>query len=192
MPEVSLPKSLRDVEPVRSVRTPAELVFQYTPGAASSRYLRGIAQGKILGERAEPGSKVYVPPRGADPELGKPTLEPVELAHTGTLTSFCVVNVSFHGGTQEIPYVTGLIQLDGADLSIMHLIQECPVDQVRIGMRVEAVWVDQSELGPTMESIKWFRPNGEPDVDVHIPGEDRPLWLDSDEFNGVGGVGASS
>ena len=184
MAEISLPEKLRDVEPVRSVRTPAELVFTYTPGGASSRFLKGIAQRKILGERADvPGAKVYVPPRGADPQLGKPTTEQVEVAHTGTITSFCVVNVSFYGGTQEIPYVTGLIKLDGSDLPIMHLIQECPVDEVRPGMRVEAVWVDDSELGPTMESIKWFRPTGEPDVDPKIPGEDRPLWLDSEEFN---------
>ena len=184
MADITLPAKLRDVEPVRSVRTPAELVFTYTPGGASSRFLKGIAQGKILGERAAvPGAKVYVPPRGADPQLGKPTTEQVEVAHTGTITSFCVVNVSFYGGTQEIPYVTGLIKLDGSDLPIMHLIQECPVDEVRPGMRVEAVWVDDSELGPTMESIKWFRPTGEPDVDPKIPGEDRPLWLDSEEFN---------
>ena len=192
MAEISLPEKLRDVEQVRSVRTPAELVFTYTPGGASSRYLKGIAQGKILGERAAvPGAKVYVPPRGADPQLGKPTTEQVELAHVGTVTSFCVVNVSFYGGTQEIPYVSALIKLDGSDLPIMHLIQECPVDEVRPGMRVEAVWKPDDELGPTMESIKWFRPTGEPDVDVHIPGEDRPLWLDSEEFNrGGGGSGA--
>ncbi len=185
MAEISLPEKLRDVEPVRSVRTPAELVFTYTPGGASSRFLKGIAQGKILGERAaEPGAKVYVPPRGADPQLGKPTTEQVEVADRGTLVSFCVVNVSFHGGTQEIPYTTGNILLDGSDQPIMHLIQECPVDQVRIGMRLEAVWVPDEELGPTMESITWFRPLDEPDVDIHIPGEDRVLWLDSPEFNG--------
>ena len=183
MPEISLPKSLQDVEPVRSVRTPASMQFQYTAGEAATRYLRGIAQRKILGGRVDAHSRVYVPPRGSDPQLGKPTTEMVEVAHTGTLVSFCVVNVSFHGGTQEIPYTTGLIKLDGADLPIMHLIQECPVDEVRIGMRLEAVWVDDSELGPTVESIKWFRPNGEPDVEVSVPGDDRPLWLDSEEFN---------
>lgn len=181
--EIVLPERLRDVEAVRSVRTPAELHFTYTPGAASSRWLKGIAEKRIVGERVEPGARVYTPPRGADPQLGKPTVEPVEVAHTGTVTSFCVVNVSFYGGTQEIPYVTALILLDGSDLPIMHLVQECPVDQVRPGLRVEAVWVDDDQVGPTMESIRWFRPNGEPDAEVHIPGEDRALWLDSEEFN---------
>jgi hypothetical protein len=184
MPEVTLPEKLRDVEAVRSVRTPAELSFVYTPGGASSRFLQGIAQRKIIGERAGPSARVYVPPRGADPQLGKPTTEPVEVADRGTVTSYCVVNVSFYGGTMELPYVSALIKLDGADLPIMHLIQECPVDRVRPGMRVEAVWVEDGELGPTLESIKWFRPTGEPDVEIHIPGEDRPLWLDSPEFLG--------
>jgi uncharacterized OB-fold protein len=181
--EISLPDRLKDVEAVLSVRTPAAIEFSYTPGTASSLYLKGIARKKIIGARVEPGAKVYVPPRGADPELGKPTTEQVEVADTGTLVSFCVVNVPFRGGTVEIPYTTGNILLDGSDQPIMHMIQECPVDQVRIGMRLAAVWVDDDELGPTMESIKWFKPLDEPDADIHIPGEDRVLWLDNEEFN---------
>jgi uncharacterized OB-fold protein len=169
MTEIALPEALRDVELVRSVRTPARLEYTYTAGAATTRFLTGIAAGKILGERA-PGGKVYVPSRGADPQLGVPTSEQVEVAHVGTLTSFCVVNVAFYGQGMEIPYTSGLILLDGSDLPIMHLIQECPVEDVRIGMRVEAVWVEPSELGPTLESIRYFRPNGEPDVLVRQPG----------------------
>ena len=123
-----------------------------------------------MGERA-PGGKVYVPSRGADPQLGVPTTEQVEVAHVGTLTSFCVVNVAFYGQGMEIPYTSGLIRLDGADLPLMHLIQECPVEDVHIGMRVEAVWVDDADLGYTLENIKYFRPNGEPSVEVQQPGK---------------------
>jgi uncharacterized protein len=147
MADLVLPEALREVELVRSVRTPARLEFTYTAGAATTRFLKGITEGKILGERA-PGGKVYVPSRGADPQLGVPTVEQVELPHVGTLTSFCVVNVAFYG-----------------------LIQECPVEDVHIGMRVEAVWVDEADLGPTLESIRYFRPNGEPDVPVTQPGK---------------------
>ncbi len=38
-------------------------------------------------------------------------------------------------------------------------------------MRVEAVWVDEADRGPTLESIRYFRPNGEPDGPVTQPGE---------------------
>jgi hypothetical protein len=169
MADITIPAVLDGVEQVRSVRTPARLDFTYTAGVATTRFLTGLSEGKILGERA-PGGKVYVPSRGADPQLGVPTSEPVELPHVGTLVSFCVVNVAFYGQGMEIPYTSGLILLDGSDLPLMHLIQECPVDDVRIGMRVEAVWVDEADLGPTLESIRYFRPNGEPDVPVTQPG----------------------
>lgn len=170
MSEISLPAALEGVELVRSVRTPARLEYTYTAGMATTRFLNGIAEGKILGERA-PGGKVYVPSRGADPQLGVPTTEQVELPHVGTLVSFCVVNVAFYGQEMEIPYTSGLILLDGSDLPLMHLIQECPVEDVHIGMRVEAVWVDAADRGPTLESIRYFRPNGEPDAPVIQPGE---------------------
>ena len=180
MPEISLPESLRDVEAVRSVRTPAQLDYEFVAGDATTRFLRGITQKKIIGQQANPNSRVYVPPRGADPELGQPTPIEVEVAQVGTVTSFCVVNLQFYGSAMEIPYVSALILLDGADLSIMHLIQEVPAADVHIGMRVEAVWRDDTDIEPTLESIKWFRPNGEPDdTDVRIPGEDHGTGLGS-------------
>ena len=179
-PEISLPASLQDVEPVRSVRTPARLDYEFTAGEASSRFLKGITQKKIIGQRANETSRVYVPPRGADPELGATTPIEVEVAQVGTVTSFCMVNVAFYGSVMELPYTSALILLDGADLSIMHLIQEIPADEVRIGMRVEAVWRDDADIEPTLESIKWFKPNGEPDdTDVRIPGEDHGTGLGS-------------
>lgn len=185
MPEISLPASLQDAEPVRSVRTPARLDYTFTAGDATTRFLKGITEKKIIGQQATPTSKVYVPPRGADPELGATTPIEVEVARVGTVTSFCVVNLQFYGSAMEIPYTSALIMLDGADLSIMHLIQEIPADQVRVGMRVEAVWRDDADIEPTLESIKWFRPTGEPDdVNVRIPGEIRGTGLGS----WVGGV----
>ena len=36
---------------------------------------------------------------------------------------------------------------------------------MHMGQRVEAVWVPDGEIGPTLESIKYFRPTGEPDAD---------------------------
>ena len=57
------------------------------------------------------------------------------------------------------------ILLDGANLSFMGLLQEIPTDQIRMGMRVEAVWVEPGELTPSLASVKYFRPVDEPDAD---------------------------
>jgi uncharacterized OB-fold protein len=78
--------------------------------------------------------------------------------------------VAFYGQGMEIPYTAGLILLDGADLPMMCLLQEVDVKDVRIGMRLEAVWVDDADLAPNLESIKYFRPIDEPDVEVIQPG----------------------
>ncbi len=92
--------------------------------------------------------------------------EQVEVSDKGTVTTFCVVNVPFYGQEMEIPYVSATILLDGADIAMMHLIQEAKAEDVHMGMRVEAVWVAAPRsCEPTLESIKYFRPTGEPDAD---------------------------
>jgi uncharacterized protein len=152
-------------EPVRSIRAPARLEYRFTAGSAQSRFLRGIATGKILGQRCPQCGKVYVPPRGACAADGVATDEEVQVADRGTVTTFCVVNVPFYGQKIKIPYVSATILLDGANIGLMHLIQEVDAEQVHMGMRVEAVWAPPGERGPTLESISYFRPTGDPDAD---------------------------
>jgi hypothetical protein len=153
------------VEPVRSIRAPARLEYRFTAGAAQSRFLRHLVEGKILGQRCPQCGKVYVSPRGACAADGVATKEEVAVADRGTVTTFCVVNVPFYGQKIKIPYVSATILLDGADIGLMHLLQEVEADQVHMGMRVEAVWAPPEERLPTLESIRYFRPTGEPDAD---------------------------
>ena len=63
------------------------------------------------------------------------------------------------------PYVSAYILLDGADIAVLHLILDCPADEVRMGMRVKAVWKPEDEWGTTIENISHFAPTGEPDAD---------------------------
>jgi uncharacterized OB-fold protein len=151
--------------PVMTLATPISLDFNFTPGVAQSRFLKGLAQGKFLGQRCPKCHKVYVPSRGSCPTDGVATTEDVELANKGTVTTYCVVNVPFAGQSIEIPYICAQVLLDGSNLSFMGLIQEIPTDQIRMGMRVEAVWVEPDELAPSLASVRYFRPNGEPDAD---------------------------
>jgi uncharacterized OB-fold protein len=153
------------VEPVRSIRTPIRIEYQYSAGQAASRFLRAVAEGRIVGQRCPVCHKVYVPPRGSCPTDGVATTDEVELADTGTITTFCIVRVPFKGMRIELPYVTAQILLDGANIAMMHLVAGIPAEQVRMGMRVKALWRPREEWGTTMENISWFEPTGEPDAD---------------------------
>ena len=144
--------------------TPVRLHYQHSASAEESRYLRALQEGRIIGQRCPACGKVYVPPRGACPVDGVPTTTDVELPDTGIVTTFCVVNVPFHGQRVPSPYVAAQVLLDGADIAFQHLILGCEPDEVRMGMRVEAVWKPREEWGTTSENINHFEPTGEPDA----------------------------
>lgn len=155
---------IASIDPIYRLDTPIRLDYTYVAGRASSRFLEGVAEGRILGQRCPSCRKVYVPPRGSCPTCAVPTDEEVELADRGTVTTFCIVNLPFLGQAVRPPYASASILLEGADIPLFHLIQECPADDVRMGMRVEAVWVRPEERAPGMDSIRHFRPLGEPDA----------------------------
>ena len=150
--------------PVTMLTAPIRLEYLHTASPEESSFLRGLTEGRLLGQRCPVCHQVYVPPRGACPVDGVATTDEVELPDTGTITTFCIVNVPFLGQRITPPYVAAYVLLDGADIAFLHLILECSVQEVRMGMRVQAVWRPREQWGPSLENIDHFRPNGEPDA----------------------------
>ncbi len=151
-------------EPVTMITTPVKLRYDHTVSPGEDSYLRALAQGRIIGQRCPACGKVYLPPRGACPVDGIPTRDEVELPDTGTVTTFCVVNVPFAGQRFPSPYVAASVLIDGADIAIQHLILGCPPEQMRMGMRVGAVWRPREEWEIGGHNIDHFAPTGEPDA----------------------------
>jgi uncharacterized protein len=149
---------------VTMITTPVRLHYEHTASPEESRFLRGLADGKLLGQRCPACGKVYIPPRGACPTDGVPTTDEVELPDHGTVTTFCVVNVPYPGQRVTPPYVAAAVLLDGADIPFQHLILGCEPGEVRMGMRVRAFWKPRHQWGTTPENIDHFYPTGEPDA----------------------------
>jgi uncharacterized OB-fold protein len=100
----------------------------------------------------------------------------VLLADRGTVTNYTVVTpVQYYGQEETEPFVRASILLDGAG-GMMNLqdIVDVPPEDVRVGMRVEAVWKPESERsvdeisnrswGSAEGCIVGWRPTGEPDL----------------------------
>ncbi len=156
-----------DEQPVTGINVPIRLEYDLTAGVATSRYLKGLGEGKIIGGRAASSDEVYAASRGTDPKSGEPTSVEVEVKDTGVITTFCVVNVpGLSELAPEIPYVSAQILLDGANNCFFGLIRGIAVDEVHMGQRVKAKWAD--ELQPDHTSIQWFEPTGEPDADYEM------------------------
>ncbi|KAA1417081.1 DNA-binding protein [Nocardioides humilatus] len=150
---------------VTGVITTVSLDYNYAASPEESLFYRGLNEGRIMGQVCPTCQKVYVPPRSACPADGTPTAEEVELSQTGTITTFCIVNVPFLGQKITPPYVSAYVLLDGADIAVLHLILGVPADEVRMGMRVKAVWKPKDEWAYSLENIDHFAPTGDPDAD---------------------------
>ncbi|MFD4944492.1 Zn-ribbon domain-containing OB-fold protein [Streptomyces sp. NPDC058239] len=157
----STPHSGEFADPVTGIVTPARLDYTYTPGRAQSAYLNALSGQRTVGERCPSCRKVYVPPRGACPTCGVATAEQVEVGPRGTVTTYCIVNIKAKNLDIEVPYVYAHIALDGADLALHGRIGGIPYDQVRMGLRVEPVWIEGGR------HPDHYRPTGEPDADYH-------------------------
>jgi uncharacterized OB-fold protein len=152
-------------DPVTMLVVPTSIEIQHSASHPESAYLRALQQGKLLGARTGKDGKVYYPAREADPATGKALDEFLELPDKGTVTTFAIINIPFAGQRIKPPYVAAYVLLDGADIPFLHLVTEIDASEVRMGMRVEAVWKPREEWGLGIDNIDHFRPTGEPDAD---------------------------
>jgi uncharacterized OB-fold protein len=154
-----------DREPVTVQIAPSSIEIQHTASLPETAFLRGLEEGKLLGARTGESGKVYFPPKEADPATGLELDTFIELPDKGTVTTFAIINIPFAGQRIKPPYVAAYVLLDGADIAFLHLIQEIDATEVRMGMRVEAVWKPREEWGLGIDNIEYFKPTGEPDAE---------------------------
>ena len=161
-------------EPITMMERHMRLPYTLTVGTLQSRFMKAIRdEKKIYGTRCTRCKRVFVPPYIACALCWANTEGWVEVADRGVVKSFTVSRVPFYGLNLEVPFVLPQVLLDGADTSTIHLLQEVEVEDVRIGMRVEAVWTEEPRKGLLADDILYFRPTGEPDVPVEALFEER-------------------
>ncbi len=132
--------------------------YTWTVGRTLSKFyclLRDHAQ--IWGNRCPSCNKVFVPPKVKCLYCYKDIFDWVELPGTGVLETFTVVHYeepALH--PKKAPIIYGVIKMDGADTGMVHLVDEVEPDQVKVGMRMEAVFAEERE--GNIFDIKYFRP----------------------------------
>lgn len=159
-----------DRDPVTVQVTPSFIEIQHTASLPETTFLKALEEGKLLGGRTRSGrdgkpGKVYFPPKEADPATGLALDEFLELPDVGTVTTFAIINIPFPGQRIKPPYVAAYVLLDGADIPFLHLVVEIDPADVRMGMRVQAVWKPREEWGLGIDNIDYFKPTGEPDAE---------------------------
>jgi len=131
----------------------------YSAGAVGSRFLIELRDNKrIMGTRCPKCNLVYVPARSVCRDCFGQLSEWVEVSNKGTLLSHAIARQPTPVQPVPPPIIYGIIQLDGADTGIVHMLGEIDPTQLRLGMKVRAVFKPKKERAASILDIKYFKP----------------------------------
>ncbi|MGW1071968.1 Zn-ribbon domain-containing OB-fold protein [Streptomyces sp. NPDC002537] len=116
-----------------------EFPFTRSLGPVQSAFLTGLRERVVLGVRATDG-RVLVPPVEYDPFTAAEIRELVEVAATGTVTTWAWNPAPGPRQPLPTPFAWVLVRLDGADTALLHALDAPGPDAVRTGMRVRVRW----------------------------------------------------
>lgn len=124
----------------------ADLVLEYpfnrTTGPVIGAFYTGLREQFVVGIRAADG-RVVCPPVEYDPTTGAPLTELVKVGDTGTVTSWSWVDNPREVEALDRPYALALIQLDGADTSMLHVVDAPNSAALSVGARVKIRWAQE-------------------------------------------------
>jgi len=128
------------------VLVPISFMYKNRVGRYLQHYLNGLKEKKILGSKCSGCGRVVVPPRSACGRCCGVMDELVELPQEGKLVNWTVCYVKLEGGEFKRidPYIIGMIQLDGCDSLLSAKVLDLQPENVKIGMRVKALWKEET------------------------------------------------
>lgn len=134
-----------------------EIAYAYrrSVGPVLGRFFTAIQDGKLLGARTSDG-RVLCPPAEYDPETGAATGEMVEVGPGGTVRSWTWVDTPQDRHALDRPFAFALIQLDGADTELLHVVDAGGPSDLATGMRVVPRFRAEPEGG--IRDIECFVP----------------------------------
>ncbi len=134
--------------------------YAWDCGKAIGRYLEGLKEGKILGVKCPKCERIMVPPRIFCEWCFVLVEDFVELKDTGKINTFSISYISWDMKRLEKPQIPAVIEIDGASegYGILQLVSEVDPKEVKVGMRVKAVWKEEKEREGKITDIKYFKP----------------------------------
>jgi uncharacterized OB-fold protein len=126
------------------LRAGFELGFTYTRsvGPVIGAFLTGLRDGKIVGIKGAEG-KIICPPTEYDPQTAEELTEMVDLPSTGTVKTWSWVKQPRAKHGLQKPFAWALVQIDGADTSLLHMVDTGDEKAMKSGMRVKVRWADE-------------------------------------------------
>jgi uncharacterized protein len=140
------------------------LCYEWDTGEAMGRYLAELKEGKLIARSCRKCARTIIPPRMFCERCFRPTDDWVYVKDTGTVNTFSLCYVSWDVRRLRQPEIPAVIEIDGASpgMGVLHLIRKVAPKDVRVGMRVTAVWKTASKRTGSITDIAYWMPINRP------------------------------
>ena len=133
------------------------ITSRYTAGVAGEKFLRALKdEGKILGSTCDRCGITYVPARQFCERCMDELDETVDVGTVGEVHTFTLLFENLDGSQREEPEVIAFISL--GDGGLVHKLNDIDLDDLDIGLLVEAVFKPEAERQGSILDIAHFRP----------------------------------
>ena len=133
--------------------------YAWATGIAIGKFLSGLRAGEILGIKCDHCGRIAVPPRIFCEWCFKKSESWIRLPDTGHVNTFSVSYITTDTTRVKTPIIPAVIQIDSAgNAGFLHILGEVKPDEVKIGMPVKAVWLEESARKGSITDIKYFKP----------------------------------
>jgi hypothetical protein len=136
-----------------------EADYAYTRGIAGDRFFEEIKKNaQIMGAKCKKCGLIYVPPRLFCEQCFEKLDDWVNVSKSGVVHTYTVAHIDIDGSKLKEPIIWAVIKIDNAHGGLVHKLGETKPEDVKIGMRVEAVFKAKKERRGSILDIKYFKP----------------------------------
>jgi uncharacterized OB-fold protein len=145
---------------VLTTKYEADLKYSWASGVAISRFLIELQKGKLIGRKCNKCKRILVPPRIFCEDCFRDTDEWVYVKDTGVVNTYSISHVAADASRIKQPLYVAVINIDGATegMGFLHLLGEVREKELRVGMKVRAVWKPETERRGSILDIRYFKP----------------------------------
>ncbi|MBM3287037.1 MAG: Zn-ribbon domain-containing OB-fold protein [Candidatus Eisenbacteria bacterium] len=140
-----------------------ELAYAWDNGIGIGAYLAALKEGKILAAKCDGCGRIMLPARAFCELCFRPTDGYVAVHDTGVVNTFAVSHVNWDASRlkeKDPRHLPAVIEIDGASKGqgILHILGNVKPGDVKIGMKVRAVWKPAGERTGSITDILFFEP----------------------------------
>lgn len=155
--------SSKEYEMVLKTRWNPDLRYRWDDGKAIGRYRAELKNGKIIARVCDKCRRIMLPPRMFCELCFRPTDRWQYVKDTGVVNTFAVSRIYWNAQRLpqgERPIIPAVIEIDGASkgMGILHVLGNVEPKDIKIGMKVRAVWKEEDRREGSITDIMYFEP----------------------------------